>query len=396
MNSPENKPVFLLATLIIILGVIFILDSTGVIITPLSITEDEIKNEFKNKGFNVADGTLLVSESYVETEVTFVDRVDIFESGRKSTVFGKTHLASLTGEDNISLQPLLKAKMTLMTDYSSLGSELRFTFPATTTKQTVRVNDNIVEIPKMGFVQNKLENKVLRGIGVSILPSFFETELEKKIDLKTGDIIEFRVDFSGRYEIIETNDADNMVVQSWDGYIEGVSATIVFKYYDPVDLIDIIGEQTESEESENTGCLDLNHNALCDFSEGIFAPPSLPNLPTNNDDEDTTVDETEEDDVIPDEETDNDPTFDNTDPDESSDDTNFYTDTTTTQGENPTGTTGVTVACDPLGTDGRCNEIVNGFFTDSDSVQSMSLVYIIVAVLIIIVIIYIYHKRNNR
>lgn len=382
MGNPLNISVSV--TVGVFIGIIILVgvdDTSLVELNPFSFNPD-YPFEPVSTGQNDAEPTLLFAESWIETKTFYPDRITSSKTGKIENRF-----LSLVTEDT-KLKPIVKTEMFVYTDFGKLGSDFEFDFPRTTIKQYVTVNG----IPVNTYKQLQLANEfnentgILKGAGISIDPTFVETIIGQSQPLQSGDVIEIIIEVSGRYNVVNT-----VTEKVYDGYIEGLNNSIVYRYYDPDDLLLIIAGVIENPiEETSSGCPDENNNDICDSNE--------PNQITQQTADDTVTTESVDSESPVDSQTSvsgesGEPIFDDTITEEQVDtdgdgvpDSTLYSSPDTSLGENPSGSGGVNVACDSTQLD--CDEVVNTIVNEvqqQNEAQDNLSFLVIVSVIIVLV-----------
>ena len=220
----------------------------------------------------------------------FQDGTDTGTTKRISSVFSPfrafdpTPLFTFVPTD-MPLRTLIEAQIISKTDYSNIGNSFCFTTPTTNISQQILVNGREVVIPKQLFGKNTLNpsTQVLTGTGVKFFPALIETLLENKgIVLKTGDVINWKITVSSRYDVWTGKIIDSSLFDqfspigsgtcgitgetAFDANTVGMVVQMSFTWVDPFDLITI----------PTTGLPDLDGDGIpdsidqCDFSPETF------------------------------------------------------------------------------------------------------------------------------
>ena len=271
-----------IVSIVIILGAVFALEAFGIVTTPLSI-ENGIG---VIRGTNTGDPTLLFAESYIETKLQFSDSI---KSSRTDSILSTFSPFSLVGATDTTLNPLIRAELFVFTDYSRMGSDVKFDFPRLTIKNFVTVNGIPASNVGIGtIVENNYnkDTKILKGIGIHITPEFFERMILQGTTLQSGDIIEVIMTVEGRYDVQKVDTG-----RLYDGWINGLNTSIVFRYYEPVDLLLLRAGTTENfvEELHLSGCVDANVNGICDKNDSTVVQETTVDTNTGSIETTTTV-----------------------------------------------------------------------------------------------------------
>jgi len=227
-NKQVTQLVYLLVGAIAIYGIAIAI-SGGIGDTPFTFSDN---TEFK-KGFNSSPLTK-VSQSWIGWEIQYTDGIkEVGRTGKNTNSIAPFDLLKSVGKTPREIQ---KAEFVVYTDFSNFGKDICFGTPSTTITQTVLVNGLEAKVPKQGVLYNEIDSRnILKGIGVTITPSFFQSQLAKVFPIKSGDIIEVRLDAHGRFDVteIENGQCPLEFEKRHDGFVEDIYTKIVMQYNDP-------------------------------------------------------------------------------------------------------------------------------------------------------------------
>lgn len=397
MNSPIQISVIAIFAIAIIFGTVYVLETVGIVSSPLSFTQSTLDDEFFF-GKNTQQSTLLQSESWIETKLIFANGIKT--SKTESVINTNFKPFSLVSVNDPELSPLTRAELFVYTDFSKLGKNLKFDFPRTTITQYVTVNGIPVNVYRQLLLENVYTESTgtLKGAGLAITPDFFESIIKQGTSLKSGDVIELIMKVSGRYTVVEVEEdfskPETRFIQTgkqWDGYIEGLNTSVVFIYYTPEDILKIRAGLITNPSSMFESCPDANSNGICDSNDPTIVTTQTVNPTTNTVTTNTVIEQPPVESQTSVSGSAGQPIFGNTLPETTSSDTNIYSSTTTTIGENPVGSSGVTVACDPTVT--NCPEtiqnIVNKVAEKRESDSNGFVILLVMIGLISVVVVYI-------
>lgn len=221
--------VYLLVGAVAIYGITLAV-SGGIGDTPFTFSD---RDEFKT-GFNPSPLTK-VSQSWIGWEIEYENGIkEVGRTGKNTNSIAPFDLLKSVGN---TPREIVKAEFVVYTDFSNFGRDICFGTPSTTINQNVLVNGLVVKVPKQGVVYNEIDSRnILKGIGVTITPSFFESQLLKAYPVQSGDIIEVTLDASGRFDVTEvdsTNQCPLGFEHRHDGFVEDIRTSFVMQYVDP-------------------------------------------------------------------------------------------------------------------------------------------------------------------
>lgn len=191
------------------------------------------------------------SFSFLEWKLVYQDGTETGTTEFVSATFQPFTLSFI--DERERFRTLLFAEVRGIQSFAGIGTSFCHTLPSQTYNQEILLNGRTVSILKQLFGQNDFNplTSINRGFGVKFTPSFVESQIASKgIDLKTGDVITWKITSNNRYTLylggIASGDTACKVTRgtAWDGFTTGMAFQHQFVYVNPIELI-VIPSTTE-------------------------------------------------------------------------------------------------------------------------------------------------------